>query len=432
MSTNALTPSNEQAFALAQTAIPGGVNSPVRAFKGVGGEPIFMASAQGAHIHDIEGKAYVDYVGSWGPMVVGHAHPQVLQAVHQAVDKGLSFGAPTCIETEVAQTIKDIYPSIDLIRFVNSGTEATMSALRLARAHTKRDIILKFEGCYHGHCDSLLIKAGSGLLTLGEPSSPGVPKVLADLTVTLEFNNLEQLSEVFNDIGDQIAAVIVEPVAGNMNCIPATPAFIKALRDLCDNHQSLLIFDEVMCGFRVARGGAQELYGIEPDLTCLGKIIGGGMPVGAFGGKLKVMQDLAPLGAVYQAGTLSGNPICMAAGLKTLELLSESDFYDRLSAKTDQLCSGLLNSAKEVGFLLSENHVGGMFGLFLGTEEPVNRFSQVHNGTTLYAKFFHQMLEAGFYFAPSAYEACFMSMAHEPDDIDRTIEHAKKVFKSLR
>jgi len=412
--------------------IPGGVNSPVRAFRGVGGEPIFFKKAAGAHVTAADGRRFIDYVGSWGPMILGHAHPQVIKAVQEVAADGLSFGAPTEHETQLARRVIELLPSIELVRFVSSGTEATMSAIRLARGFTGRDTIVKFEGCYHGHSDSLLIKAGSGALTLGVPTSPGVPKELARHTVTLNFNDADQVREVLRQIGGQVACVIVEPVAGNMNCVPPAPGFLDALRRECDRCGALLIFDEVMTGFRVALGGAQALYGVRPDLTTLGKIIGGGMPVGAFGGRRDVMERLAPLGPVYQAGTLSGNPVAMIAGLTTLELVSVPGFHQRLQAATDVLVRRLAESAQSAGIALSTNHVCGMFGFFFTDEPLVDRYSKVMAcDVERFKRFFHGMLDEGVYFAPSAYEAGFLSAAHTEADIDATIAAAARVFRSL-
>ncbi|MDD2814495.1 MAG: glutamate-1-semialdehyde 2,1-aminomutase [Thiotrichaceae bacterium] len=421
-------------FAAAQRHIAGGVNSPVRAFKGVGGDPIFFDRAQGAYLYDVEGKRYVDYVGSWGPMILGHAHPDVLAAVYEAAAKGLSFGAPTLIETEMADRVCELVPSIELVRMVSSGTEATMSAIRLARGYTGRDKIVKFAGCYHGHADSLLVKAGSGVLTLGLPNSPGVPSDLAQHTLTLEYNNLAQVQQVFAELGEQIACIIVEPVAGNMNCIPPVDGFLQGLRAVCDQYQSVLIFDEVMTGFRVALGGAQAYYHVTPDLTTLGKVIGGGMPVGAFGGKREIMQHLAPLGAVYQAGTLSGNPVAMAAGLATLNLISEPSFFLELSVKTQSFVQDLLGIAQEVGVPMQGVAVGGMFGLFFSeSTQPITNFDQVMQcNVARFKQFFHIMLEAGIYLAPSAFEAGFISAAHSVEDIDFTLGTAKKVLISLK
>jgi len=420
-------------FAQAQQVIPGGVNSPVRAFKGVGGTPVYFDHAQGAYVWDSEGKRYIDYVGSWGPMILGHAHPAVIDAVKQSAEKGLSFGAPTEIETVMAQKVCDLLPSIDMVRMVSSGTEATMSALRLARGYTGRDKIVKFEGCYHGHSDSLLVKAGSGALTLGVPSSPGVPAALAADTITLSYNDSEQVKQTFAEIGAQIACIIVEPVAGNMNCIPPEPGFLETLRAVCDQYGSVLIFDEVMTGFRVSLQGAQGLYGIKPDLTTLGKIIGGGLPVGAFGGSRKIMEYLAPLGPVYQAGTLSGCPVAMAAGLKTLELIAQPGFYDALTAKTTRLLQGLQAAADRAGVPFTTNQVGGMFGLFFSQEKTISRFSQVMAcDVERFKQFFHAMLDKGIYLAPSAFEAGFVSAAHSDEDLQATVEVAAEVFTGLR
>ena len=412
--------------------IPGGVNSPVRAFRNVGGEPIFFKKAFGAHVTAADGRQYLDFVGSWGPMILGHAHPKVISAVQEVAAAGLSFGAPTELETQLARRVIELMPSIELVRFVSSGTEATMSAIRLARGFTGRDNIVKFEGCYHGHSDSLLIKAGSGALTFGVPTSPGVPKALAAHTVTLTYNDADQVRRVFRQIGEQIACVIVEPVAGNMNCIPPAPEFLDTLRRECDRVGALLIFDEVMTGFRVALGGAQALYGVRPDLTTLGKIIGGGMPVGAFGGRRDIMQQLAPLGPIYQAGTLSGNPVAMIAGLSTLELISAPGFHQRLSAMTDVLIEELAATAASAGIGLATNHVCGMFGFFFTDERTVNTYDKVMAcDVERFKRFFHGMLDEGIYFAPSAFEAGFLSAAHTPADIEATIEAAGRVFARL-
>lgn len=420
------------AFQKAQTFIPGGVNSPVRAFKAVGGDPIFIDRAKGAYIWDINDKRYVDYVLSWGPMILGHADDDVLASVAEKMTKGLSFGAPTEIETELAATVCGIMPHMDKVRFVSSGTEATMSAIRLARGYTGRDKIIKFEGCYHGHSDSLLIKAGSGALTLGVPSSPGVPACLAEHTVTLTYNNIEQVKAVFAEMGDQIACIIVEPIAGNMNCIPPVPGFLEALRECCDEHNSVLIFDEVMTGFRIGLTGAQGYYTIQPDITTLGKVIGGGMPVGAFGGKEAIMDYVAPVGPVYQAGTLSGNPVAMAAGLTTLTKIQRDGFYNELFEKTEALTTGLRAIAKDAGIPFTTNHVGSMWGCFFTEEETVTQYDQVMSGNTeRFNKFFHGMLNEGVYLAPACYEAGFMSIAHTHSDLDYTFEAARKVFKSL-
>jgi glutamate-1-semialdehyde 2,1-aminomutase len=412
--------------------IPGGVNSPVRAFRGVGGEPIFFKKANGAYVVAADDRRYIDFVGSWGPMILGHAHPRVIEAVQQVAADGLSFGAPTELETRLARRVVELMPSIELVRFVSSGTEATMSAIRLARGFTGRDTIVKFEGCYHGHSDSLLIKAGSGALTLGVPTSPGVPKSLASHTVTLNYNDVEQVERVFRQIGAQVACVIVEPVAGNMNCIPPAPDFLQALRRECDRSGALLIFDEVMTGFRVALGGAQALYGVRPDLTTLGKIIGGGMPVGAFGGRRDVMEQLAPLGPVYQAGTLSGNPVAMIAGITTLELISTPGFHQRLGAMTDILVERLATAAAGAGIALATNHVCGMFGFFFTTERHVDRYEKVMAcDVERFKRFFHGMLNEGVYFAPSAFEAGFLSAAHSAADIEATSTAAARVFASM-
>ena len=422
---------SEHLFAEAQQHIPGGVNSPVRAFRGVGGTPIFFKRGAGAWLYDEDERRYLDYVGSWGPMIAGHAHPAVVQAVQDAAANGLSFGAPTAIETVMAQRIRELVPSMELVRMCNSGTEATMSAIRLARGFTGRDKIIKFEGCYHGHSDSLLVKAGSGALTLGVPTSPGVPAALAAQTVTLTYNDLGQVQQAFAELGADIAGVIVEPVAGNMNCIPPAPGFLHGLRELCDQYGSVLIFDEVMTGFRVAPGGAQELYQVKPDLTTLGKIIGGGMPVGAFGGRRTIMERLAPLGPIYQAGTLSGNPVAMAAGLATLELISAPGFHADLAAKTQRLCDGLVAAAREAGIPLTANHVGGMFGIFF-TSETVTSYAQaVACDVERFKAFFHGMLAEGVYLAPSAFEAGFMSSAHSEEDIEATLAAARKVFARI-
>jgi len=423
---------SESLFAQAQRHIPGGVNSPVRAFRAVGGDPVFFQRGEGAYLFDTDDRRYLDYVGSWGPMIAGHAHPKVVRAVQDAAAAGLGFGAPTVIETQMADTICALMPSIEQVRMVNSGTEATMSAIRLARGFTGRDAIIKFEGCYHGHADSLLVKAGSGALTLGVPTSPGVPADLAAHTLTLDFNDAEQVESTFAKLGDKIAAVIVEPVAGNMNCVPPLPGFLQTLRRCCDSHGTVLIFDEVMTGFRVALGGAQALYGVTPDLTTLGKIIGGGLPVGAFGGRAEVMAQLAPLGPVYQAGTLSGNPVAMAAGLANLQLLQEEGFYERLGSAAEALTAGLAERARAAGIDFSCNHVGGMFGLFFSHEDPIRRFSQVMAcDQDRFVGFFHGMLREGVYLAPSAFETGFVSSAHDDDAIAATLAAAERVFATL-
>ena len=424
---------SQELFEQALYHIPGGVNSPVRAFRGVGGDPVFVERASGAYFYDPDGNRYIDYVGSWGPMILGHAHPAVISAVQKAVQNGLSFGAPTAIETEMANKVCELVPSMDMVRMVSSGTEATMSAIRLARGYTGRDKILKFEGCYHGHSDSLLVKAGSGALTLGEPSSPGVPASLAEHTLTLDYNNLEQVQETFSKIGEQIACIIVEPVAGNMNCIPPVAGFLEGLREICDQYGTVLIFDEVMTGFRVSLGGAQGYYGITPDLTTLGKVIGGGMPVGAFGGKREIMEKIAPLGPVYQAGTLSGNPVAMAAGLQTLQLIATPGFYDVLSAITEKLAAGLVAQAAKAGVPLTYNQVGGMFGIFFTDAPTVENFAQATAcNQDAFKQFFHAMLDRGIYMAPSSYEAGFVSSAHSDDDITETLEAASAAFAEIR
>jgi glutamate-1-semialdehyde 2,1-aminomutase len=423
---------NSELFQQAQQHIPGGVNSPVRAFKAVGGEPVFLKSAKGAYLYDADDKRYVDYVLSWGPMILGHADDDVIAAVTEKAQQGLSFGAPTEIETTLADKLCDVMPNMDMVRFVSSGTEATMSAIRLARGYTGRDKIIKFEGCYHGHSDSLLVKAGSGALTLGVPSSPGVPAALADHTVTLTYNDIEGVKQAFADIGDQVACVIVEPVAGNMNCIPPIPGFLEALREQCDASGSVLILDEVMTGFRVSLTGAQGHYGIEADLTTLGKVMGGGMPVGAFGGKREIMEQIAPLGPVYQAGTLSGNPVAMAAGLTTLEKVLTPGFYEPLVAHTDALVKGLQAEADKAGVPFTTNHVGTMWGGFFTEEKSITNYAQVMNcDTERFNKFFHGMLQEGVYLAPASYEAAFMSAAHTDADIEFTLAAAAKVFATL-
>jgi glutamate-1-semialdehyde 2,1-aminomutase len=419
-------------FNAAKKHIPGGVNSPVRAFKSVTGTPLFIKRAAGPYLYDSGDKQYIDYVGSWGPMILGHAHPEVIQAVKDTADNGLSFGAPTEIETQMANKICEILPSIEKVRMVSSGTEAGMSAIRLARGYTGRDKIIKFEGCYHGHADSLLVKAGSGALTLGVPTSPGVPADLAQHTITLSYNDVAEVKNVFAEIGDQIAAIIVEPIAGNMNCVPASNDFLNCLREVCSEYKSVLIFDEVMTGFRVALGGAQSLYNIIPDLTILGKVIGGGMPVGAFGGKKEIMDHISPDGPVYQAGTLSGNPVAMAAGLKTLELISKENFFNLLGNKTELLVKGLTIAAKESGIPFTTNQVGGMFGLFFSDEKKIDSFDKVMNcNQEQFIQFFHGMLSEGVYLAPSSYEAGFVSSAHSEQDIENTINTAKTVLSKL-
>jgi glutamate-1-semialdehyde 2,1-aminomutase len=423
---------SHELFVQAQQRIPGGVNSPVRAFRGVGGEPVFFQRGEGPYLYDEDGRRYIDYVGSWGPMIVGHAHPEVVRAVQEAAAAGLGFGAPTRIETEMAEKVCALVPSIEMVRMVSSGTEATMSAIRLARGFTGRDKIVKFEGCYHGHSDSLLVKAGSGALTLGVPTSPGVPVALAEHTITLAYNHLDQVQEVFARVGHQIACVIVEPVAGNMNCVPPVPGFLEGLRALCDAHGSVLIFDEVMTGFRVALGGAQQHYGVRPDLTTLGKVLGGGLPVGAFGGRREIMEQIAPLGPVYQAGTLSGNPVAMAAGLATLNLISAPGFFERLGATTARLTDGLTARAAAAGIALRTNRVGGMFGVFFTDEPEIRDYYQVVScNVDRFKLFFHGMLEQGVYLAPSAFEAGFVSSAHADAEIDATLDAAGRVLASL-
>ncbi|MDA7746260.1 glutamate-1-semialdehyde 2,1-aminomutase [Psychromonas sp.] len=418
-------------FNRAQSIIPGGVNSPVRAFNGVGGGPLFIQKAQDAYIYDVDDKKYIDYVGSWGPMILGHNHPAIKKAVIEAAENGLSFGAPTEIEIIMAEKVQQLVPSMQQVRMVSSGTEATMSAIRLARGYTNRDKILKFEGCYHGHADSLLVKAGSGALTLGQPSSPGIPADFAKHTLTANYNDLGSVKALFEEYPEQIACIIVEPVAGNMNCIPPAEGFLQGLRDICDQYKALLILDEVMTGFRVALGGAQAHYQVKPDLTTLGKVIGGGMPVGAFGGSNEVMQFIAPTGPVYQAGTLSGNPIAMHAGLAALTALDTPE-YAQLAIKTKQLAEGLKKAADETGVDLAVNYVGGMFGFFFTTQKSVTNFEQVCAcDIEKFKKFFHLMLEEGIYLAPSAYEAGFLSLAHTDEDINNTISAAKKIFAQL-
>ncbi|HEY8586931.1 MAG TPA: glutamate-1-semialdehyde 2,1-aminomutase [Rhodanobacter sp.] len=423
---------NHELFQRALQRMPGGVNSPVRAFKSVGGEPFFTARADAAYLWDVEGKRYIDYVGSWGPMIVGHNHPAVREAVQRAVEHGLSFGTPCPAEVTMAETITRLIPSIEMVRMVNSGTEATMSAIRLARGATGRSKILKFEGCYHGHGDSFLVKAGSGALTFGVPTSPGVPKANADLTVTLPYNDLDAARALFAECGQEIAALIIEPIAGNMNCIPPVEGYLQGLRELCSQHGTLLIFDEVMTGFRVALGGAQAHYGVTPDLTTFGKIIGGGMPVGAYGGRRDLMEQIAPSGPIYQAGTLSGNPVAMAAGLAMLELIQAPGFHDQLAARTRLLCEGLQAAADDADVPFSTNHVGGMFGLFFNSEK-VTCFNQATAcDTAFFNRFFHAMLDRGIYLAPSAFEAGFMSAAHTEQDISVTLDAARDAMREAK
>jgi len=423
---------NEELFLQASKHIPGGVNSPVRAFKSVGGAPVFFKRGSGARLWDEEGREYIDYVGSWGPMILGHSHPAVIEAVKKQLEAGLGYGAPTVLETQMADLVCQLMPSIQKVRMVSSGTEATMSAIRLARGATGRDKIIKFEGCYHGHSDSLLVKAGSGALTFGVPTSPGVPADLASLTLTLEYNSLQQVADVLETEGESVACIIVEPVAGNMNCVPPAAGFLQGLRELCDKHGTVLIFDEVMTGFRVALGGAQAHYGVVPDLTTLGKVIGGGLPVGAFGGRADLMDQIAPDGPVYQAGTLSGNPVAMTAGLAMLEHIQEEGFYDRLSTTAYQLVSGIQQRAKAAGIAMTFNQVGGMFGLFFTDSEQVNCFADVMAcDVERFNKFFHGMLEHGVNLAPSSFEAGFVSSAHGQTEIDITLDAAEAVFSSL-
>ena len=419
-------------FIRAQALMPGGVNSPVRAFKSVGGEPFFVQRAEGAYLVDVDGNRYVDYVGSWGPMIVGHNHPAVLDAVLRTARDGLSFGTPNPLEVTMAETIARLVPGCEMVRMVNSGTEATLSAIRLARGATGRARIVKFEGCYHGHGDSFLVKAGSGALTFGVPTSPGVPKALADLTLTLPYNDFDAATALFDASGDDIAGLIIEPVVGNANCLPPRDGFLQHLRDLCTRHGTLLIFDEVMTGFRVALGGAQARYGVTPDLSTFGKIIGGGMPVGAYGGRRELMQQIAPSGPIYQAGTLSGNPVAMAAGLAMLELVQASGFHDALEARTNILCDGLEDAARGAGVAFSTNRVGGMFGMFFYAGKVDTYAQAIACDTDAFNRFFHAMLERGVYFAPSAFEAGFMSSAHGDSDIAATIEAAREAFQIAR
>lgn len=422
---------SHELFTRAQTLMPGGVNSPVRAFKSVGGEPFFVERAEGAYLYDVDGNRYIDYVGSWGPMIAGHNHPKVLEAVIAAARNGLSYGVPNPLEVTMAETITRLIPSCEMVRMVNSGTEATLSAIRLARGATGRNRIVKFEGCYHGHGDSFLVKAGSGMLTLGVPTSPGVPAGLSELTATLSYNDFEGATRLFDEIGGDIAAVIIEPVVGNANCIPPRPGYLQHLRDLCTRHGAILIFDEVMTGFRVALGGAQALYGITPDLSTFGKIIGGGMPVGAYGGRADLMSRIAPAGPIYQAGTLSGNPVAMAAGLAMLELIQAPGFYETLDARTAALCAGLEDAARAANVPFSTNRVGSMFGLFF-TAEKVETYAQATAGdTAAFNRFFHAMREHGVYLAPSAFEAGFLSMAHDDAVIAATLDAARAAFAAL-
>lgn len=424
---------SEDLFEQAKKTIPGGVNSPVRAFNGVGGSPRFIEKADGAYIYDADGKAYIDYVGSWGPMILGHNHPKIREAVLKAVENGLSFGAPTELEVQMAEKVIEMVPSIEQVRMVSSGTEATMSAIRLARGYTNRDKILKFEGCYHGHADCLLVKVGSGALTLGQPSSPGIPADFAKHTLTAVYNDLDSVKELFSQHPQDIACIILEPVAGNMNCIPPVAGFLEGLRELCDQFGALLIIDEVMTGFRVSKSGAQGHYGVTPDLTTLGKVIGGGMPVGAFGGKKEVMQYIAPTGPVYQAGTLSGNPIAMTAGLAQLEALSEPGLYEELAAKTKRIAEGFKAAADKHGIPMAINYVGGMFGFFFTDEEKITGFEQVTKcNMEQFRAFYHGMLDEGIYLAPSAFEAGFLSMAHGEQELQATLDAADRVLARMK
>lgn len=423
---------SQDLFARAKLRMPGGVNSPVRAFAAVGGDPVFFERAEGAHMWDVDGKRYIDYIGSWGPMICGHAHPAIIEAVQRAASQGLSFGAPSPGEVTMAEKICELVPSLDQVRMVSSGTEAAMSALRVARAATGRDRFIKFEGCYHGHADSFLVKAGSGAQTLGVPTSPGVPAALAELTLNARFNDLDSVRELFERYPDEIACVAVEPIAGNMNCIPPQPGFLEGLRDLCDQYGAALLFDEVMTGFRVHPQGAQGLYGITPDLSCFGKVIGAGMPVGAFGGKAKYMDLVAPSGPVYQAGTLSGNPVAMAAGIANLELISQPGFYEGLADTTGRLAKGLKQAADQAGIPMATVAVGGMFGFFFTEAQAVTNFEQAAAcDIERFKAFFTGMLAEGIYLAPSAFEAGFVSSAHSPADIDDTLAAAARVFRKL-
>jgi len=418
-------------FERAQALLPGGVNSPVRAFKSVGGEPFFVQRADGPFLFDVDGNRYIDYVGSWGPMIAGHNHPHVRQAVERVIGDGLSFGAPCPAEVDMAQTLTRLVPSCEMVRMVNSGTEATLSAIRLARGATGRSLMVKFEGCYHGHGDSFLVKAGSGMLTLGVPTSPGVPPGLADLTLTLSYNDFEAATELFARRGAAIACVIVEPVVGNANCILPREGYLAHLRELCTQHGALLVFDEVMTGFRVALGGAQAHYGVVPDLSTFGKVIGGGMPVGAYGGRRDLMQQISPSGPIYQAGTLSGNPVAMAAGLAMLELVQVPGFHQRLGAASAALCEGLEAAAAAAGIPVTTTRLGGMFGLFFSAERVETYAQAIACDTAMFNRFFHAMLERGVYLAPSAYEAGFMSSAHDADVIEQTLAAARDAFAAI-
>ena len=423
---------SESLFADAQKHIPGGVNSPVRAFRSVGGTPLFFKHAEGAYVIDEDDKRYIDYVGSWGPMILGHSHPDVLDAVRRQLEHGLSYGAPTALETQMAELVCSLVPSMDMVRMVSSGTEATMSAIRLARGYTGRDSIIKFEGCYHGHSDSLLVKAGSGALTLGVPSSPGVPAAFARHTLTLPFNDIDAVEKTLSEVGEEVACIIVEPVAGNMNCVPPVPGFLEGLRRLCDQHGVVLIFDEVMTGFRVSLGGAQAYYGITPDISTFGKIIGGGMPVGCFGGKRAIMQKIAPLGPVYQAGTLSGNPLAMAAGITTLNLISRPGFHDELTQYTSRMLQGMQERADAAGVPFVTTQAGGMFGLYFSGADDILTFEDVMSSDSeRFKRFYHLMLEGGVYLAPSAYEAGFTSIAHGEDELRITLDAAQRAFEAI-
>lgn len=426
-----MTSQNQILFEKSQHLIPGGVNSPVRAFRSVGGTPVFFKKGLGSKLWDVDGKEYIDYINSWGPMIVGHAHPEVIEAVQAVAANSLSFGAPTGLELEMAEVINKLVPSMEQIRLVSSGTEATMSAIRVARGFTGRSKLVKFEGCYHGHADSLLVKAGSGLLTFGEPDSAGVPAEVAANTLTLPYNDIEQLEALFKQSGKELACVIIEPVVGNMNLVKPKEAFLKALRELCTQHGVVLIFDEVMTGFRVHLGGAQALYGIKPDMTTLGKVIGGGLPVGAFGGRKDIMSGLAPLGKVYQAGTLSGNPVAVTAGLKTLELIQAPDFHKNLAAQTKKLVDGLVGAAQKAGVTFSGQSVGGMFGLYFSEACPTSFDEVMASDKTVFNTFFHSMLESGIYLGPSAFEAGFVSAAHTDADIAATVAAGEKAFQKI-
>lgn len=425
------TQASEKLYHRAGTVLPGGVNSPVRAFKAVGGTPLFIERAEGAYLIDVDGNRYVDYVGSWGPMLIGHAHPQIINAVRTALSKGTSYGAPTEVEVELAEMVIDAVPSVEMVRFVNSGTEATMSALRLARAYTKRDKIVKFEGCYHGHADMLLVQAGSGLMTLGLPDSPGVPDSAVADTLVAQFNNLDSVQNLFEQNPAEIAAIIVEPIAGNMGVVPPQAGFLEGLRKIAGGGGALLVFDEVMTGFRVAFGGAQSLFKVIPDLSCLGKIIGGGFPVGAYGGRKEIMELVAPSGPVYQAGTLSGNPIAMTAGLETLKILKKTGTYDKLEHLSEKLAHGIRQAAESVGLPLFQTRVGSMSGMFFTSKNVVDLATAKTSDTKKYARFFTEMLNRGIYFAPSQFEAAFVSLAHDQEQIDQTISAAKEIFEII-